>query len=104
MSDYRDRVKSEAKKFFDGNWAAYEADSGEFGGKSKLPNFSKWIDRTKKLNAVVESIAKGWGKKEMLWVQQNTKNWKVAGGDPRSTAYGAFYTDIFHEAKKLSKK
>ena len=103
MSDYRELVKGESKKFFDANWSVFQADSGEHGGKSPRPNFSKWIDRTTKLNQVVNDVTSSWGHKEYLWVQNNTRNWGQKGGDPRSNAYGSFYLDVFHELKKLSK-
>jgi hypothetical protein len=105
MSDYRELVKTEAKKFVESNRADYEADAGEHGGKSQKPNFSKWIDRTTKLNRVVEEIASKWTHKDFLWVQHNTRNWNPSGGgDPRSNAFGSLYLDVLHEIKKLLKQ
>lgn len=104
MSDYRDLVKSEARKFFEVNRAAFAEDEDQHGGKSPQPNFSKWIDRTTRLNRVVEEVTAKWGHKEFLWVQHNTRNWNPAGGgDPRSNAFGSFYLDVLHELKKLAK-
>ena len=104
MSDYKDRVKSEAKKFWETHRAEFEQDTGEHGGKSERPNLSRWIDRTTKLNQVVEAIASKWTHKDFLWVQHSTRNWKPGGGDPRSNAFGSFYLDVLHEVKKLGKK
>ena len=104
MSDYREQVKSEAKKFFVGVRPEFEADTGEHGGKSAAPNFAKWLDRTARLNKVVEEIASKWGHKDFLWVRTNTRNPNPAAGDPRSIAFGSFYLDVLHEVKKLAKK
>ncbi len=104
MSDYHDTVKSEAKKFFEANRPVFEADPEEHGGKSERPNFSKWIDRSAKLNRVVEEIAAKWTHKDLLWVQNNTRNRNPkGGGDPRSNAFGSFYLDLLHEIKKFHK-
>jgi hypothetical protein len=103
MSDYRELVKTEAKKFYDANRAAFEADTEEHGGKSPRPNLSKWIDRTTKLNQVVEGISAKWTHKDFLWVQNNTRNKPKGGGDPKSNAFGSFYLDVLHELKKISK-
>jgi hypothetical protein len=105
MSDYKELVKIEAKKFYDSNKAEFEADAEPHGGKSGSPNFSKWLDRTAKLNKVVEEIAAKWGHKDFLWVKVNTRNPNpIGGGDPRSVAFGSFYLDVLHEVKKLAKK
>lgn len=105
MSDYKDLVKSEAKKFYDANRAEFESDAEPHGGKSENPNFSKWLDRTGKLNKVVEASAAKWGHKDFLWVKVNTRNRDPkGGGDPRSIAFGSFYLDVLHEVKKLAKK
>jgi hypothetical protein len=104
MSDYRDRIKSEAKKFFDGVRPEFEADTEEHGGKSAAPNFAKWLDRTARLNKVVEGIASKWSHKDFLWVRTNTRNPNPEAGDPRSIAFGSFYLDVLHEVKKLAKK
>ena len=103
MSDYRDLVKGEAKKFLAANRAAYLADAEEHGGKSGKPNFSKWLDRTGKLNSVVESISANWGLKDFHWVKTYTRNAKAGGGDPKSIAFGSFYLDLLHEVKKQMK-
>jgi hypothetical protein len=104
MSDYRELVKTEAKKFLEANGKEFEGDEGEHGGKSAKPNFAKWLDRTARLNKVVEEIASRWTHKDFLWVQHNTRNWNPGGGgDPRSNAYGSFYLDVLHELKKLRK-
>ncbi|HEU5395308.1 MAG TPA: hypothetical protein VFV36_10980 [Candidatus Methylomirabilis sp.] len=104
MSDYRELVKGQAKKFHQENWPVYLADAEEHGGKSPRPNFSKWIDRTTRLNRVIEDQVAQWTHKDYLWVQHNSRNWDPTGGDPRSNAYGSFYRDVLHELKKLSKQ
>jgi len=105
MSDYKDLIKKEAKKFFEVNRETFASDTGEHGGKSERPNFAKWLDRTASLNKVVEEIAKKWMHKDLLWVQNNTKNKSPqGGGDLRSNAFGSFYLDLLHEVKKIHKK
>jgi hypothetical protein len=105
MSDYKELIKTEAKKFYDSNRAEFEADAESHGGKSASPNFAKWLDRTAKLNKVVEGIAAKWGLKDFQWVKVNTRNQNPSGGgDPRSVAFGSFYLDVLHEVKKLAKK
>jgi hypothetical protein len=103
MSDYRDLVKKEAKAFYDSSRSAFENDPGEFGGKSKLPNLARWIDRQEKLSSRIQEVSAKWGTKEFHWVQANTKNKNVQGGDPRSNAFASFLQDVRHEIKKLSK-
>jgi len=104
MSDYRDLVKTEAKKFFEAHRSEFEADAGEHGGRSARPNLSRWIDRTAALNKVVEGLSAKWTHKDFLWVQHNTRNWDSRGGDPRSTAFGSLYLDLLHAIKKLGKR
>ena len=105
MSDYKELVKGEAKKFYEANHGDFEADAEEHGGKSANPNFSKWIDRTARLNKVVEGIAAKWGLKDFQWVKVNTRNPNPkGGGDPRSNAFGSFYLDVLHEVKKFAKR
>lgn len=104
MSDYQELVKTEAKTFYQAQKADFEADAEEFGAKSALPNYSKWLDRTARLNRVVEAIASKWTHKDFFWVQQNTRNRNSkGGGDPRSNAFGSFYLDVLHQVKKLAK-
>jgi hypothetical protein len=103
MSDYKELVKGEAMKFWEANRAAFQEDAGEHGGKSARPNLSRWIDRTTRLNKVVEEITAKWTHKDFLWVQHSTRNWNPHGGDPRSNAFGSFYLDVLHEVKKLGK-
>ncbi len=104
MDKYRELVKSEARTFFKENHEEFVSDEGEFGGASSSPNFLKWLDRTRKLNGVVEKTVARWGPKEFQWVQSNTRNPAPIGGDPRSNAFGSFYLDVLHELKKLNKK
>ncbi len=103
MSDYRELVKKEAKAFFDSNRATFDGDTSEFGGKSKAPNLSRWIDQTGKLSDRVTALSTKWGTKEFHWVQANTRNKSSQGGDPRSNAFGSFLQDIRQEIKKLAK-
>ncbi len=105
MSEYQDLIKREAKKFVEANRPAFVSDEGEHGGKTDRPNFAKWLDRTHKLNGVVEEIASKWAHKDLLWVQSNTRNPNPhGGGDQRSKAFGSFYLDLLHEVKKLFKQ
>jgi len=103
MSDYQELVKKEAKAFYDSNKAAFEGDAGEHGGKSKAPNLGQWIDRQGKLSSRVSELCEKWTTKEFHWVQQNTRNRNMQGGDPRSNAFASFLQDIRHEIKKLAK-
>ncbi len=104
MGEYQDLVKSEAKKFLEGILPDFANDADDFGGKSKLPNFAKWMDRTAKLNQVVDGLVSRWSRKEFQWVQSNTRNPSSQGGDPKSNCYGSVYSDILHEIKKLKKQ
>ena len=104
MSDYKELVKTESKKFYGANRPEFDADAEEHGGKSAQPNFSRWLDRTARLNRVVEAISAKWTHKDFLWVQNNTRNRSPkGGGDPKSIAFGSFYLDLLHEVKKLTK-
>ncbi len=104
MADYKKTIKADATDIFKQLHPQYLDDGDEFGGKSDAPNFSQWLDRTKKLNEIVEGTISKWGSKEYLWVKSGTRNPSPAGGDPRSAAYGSYYSDLLHELKKLSKK
>jgi len=103
MSDYRDLVKKEAKTFYESNRSAFENDLGEVGGKSKVPNLSRWIDQAGKLSARIGEISAKWSTKEFHWVQANTRNKNAQGGDPRSNAFASLLQDVRHEIKKLTK-
>ena len=103
MADYRKLVKTEAKTFFDENYSVFLEDEGEFGGKSAGPNFVKWLDKNQTLNEVVEKKVSSWSTKDFQWVQTNTKNANPYG-DPKSNAYGSYYSDLLQELKKLKKK
>jgi hypothetical protein len=104
MSSYQELVKKEAKDFYEAARPEFEADSGEFGGKSSRPNLASWIDRNGKLSARVEEISAKWGHKDFLWVQNNTRSRNPhGGGDPRSNAFASFLKDVRHEVKKLAK-
>lgn len=104
MESYKDVVRTRAREFFDAHHSEFLEDDEEHGGKSETPSFFKWLDRTRKLNEVVEKAVSKWGHKEFHWVQSNTRNPAPAGGDPRSNCFGSFYNDLLHELKKLKKK
>ena len=104
MESYKGLVQSKAKKFFEAHHSEFLQDSSGNGGDSAQPNFMKWVDSTRKLNEVVENIVGGWGLREFQWVKTNTRNTAPKGGDPRSNAFGSFYSDVLHEIKKLKKK
>lgn len=103
MGDYKKLLKTQAREFYDASFPEFEKDTDEFGGESDRPNFSKWLDRTGKLSDVVEKIVSGWTLKDYHWVQSNTRN-PNPYGDPRSNAFGSFYSDMLQEVKKLKKK
>ena len=103
MSEYRAKVAEEAARFLEKNLPDFENDAGEFGGGSAAPNLSRWIDRTGRLTRVVEEAAKGWTKRDLDWIQENSRN-SVPYGDPLSSAFAAFYKDILAEIKKIRKK
>lgn len=103
MSDYQELVKKEAKAFYDANGASFEADAGEFGGKSKTPNLARWLDHTGKLSSRVTELSAKWTSKDFHWVQANTRNKNAQGGDPRSNAFASFLQDVRQEIKKLAK-
>ena len=102
MADYKKLVKTEAQSLFDACLPEFQDDAGEFGARSDAPNFSKWLDAHKKLNEVVEKTVSGWSGKDFAWVQSNTRN-QNKFGDPRSNAFGSFYSDLLQELKKLRK-
>jgi hypothetical protein len=103
VADYRKLVQSEAKKFYESTREEFEKDSEEFGGNSDNANYSKWLERTGRLEEVVGKVVEGWGTKDFQWVQQNTRN-ANRFGDPRSNAFASFYSDVLHELKKLNKR
>ena len=103
MSTYQKSVKEEAKKVLEKVAPAFRADTEEHGGASDRPNISLWLDRTGLLAKHVEQLAKQWTKKDLLWVNENSRH-RVTYGDPHDSAFGAFYKDILFELKKLMKK
>lgn len=105
MSDYKKKVKEEAKSFYDTASQEFGEDAGEFGGKSDAPNLLKWIDASGSLSARVEELVSKWTHKDHLWVEANTRNKpKHGGGDRASNAFVSFLQDIRQGVKKLSKK
>ena len=103
MNKYHKTVKEEAKLFFKKNIEEFRNDSGEHGGRSDRPNLSLWLDANGLLAKHVEKTSKGWTKKDLLWINENSRH-KVPYGDPQNSAFGAFYKDILFELKKLLKK
>ena len=102
MSEYQKKVRKEATSFFETNIAFFEKDEGDHGGKSSAPNLMKWIDETGKLKEYIDGLAKDWGRGEVEMIQSNSRN-KVTYGDPRESAFFAFFKDLQHEIKKLKK-
>ena len=102
MSDYQKMVREEAKEAYPGIKEAFEADKDEHGGASDSPNLLKWLDRTRKLFERVDEVSKGWGRAEVEMVKSNSRN-AVPYGDPKESAYFAYYKDVVHEVKKLYK-
>ena len=102
MSDYQNMVREEAKQFYDDTIGKFEADSEEHGGKSDSPNLPKWLDRTRALFDRVDELSKNWTRADVEMVKSNSRN-AVPYGDPKESAYFAFYKDLIHELKKLKK-
>ena len=103
MNRYQQKIKEEAKKVYEKCADAFRTDKGEHGGASPSPNLSLWLDSNGILARHVEEIAKNWTKKDVLWVNENTRH-RITYGDPQDNAFGAFYKDILSELKKLIKK
>lgn len=104
MSDYKQRVKEEAKAFYEQARKEFAEDAEDHGGRSEQPNLAMWIDQKGKLSARIEEICSKWTHKDFLWVQTNTRSRPpVGGGDPRSNAFASFLQDVRHEIKKLAK-
>ena len=103
MKRYHDTVREEAKEVFAACSEDFRNDTGEHGGASGKPNLSLWLDRTGVLAKHVEKASKTWGKKDLLWINENSRH-NVDYGDPQDSAFGAFYKDILFELKKLMRK
>ena len=102
MSEYQKRVRQEAKDFFKKVHATFEKDSEEFGGKSESPNLPKWLDRTRRLFEHLDEESKSWNRAESEMINQSSRN-SVPYGNPKESAYFAYYKDVVHELKKLTK-
>ncbi len=102
MSDYKSMVQNEAKEFTKSGLPSFVDDTEEFGGKSPSPNLAKWLDRTRKLFDHIDGVSKSWGRADALMIQQSSRN-SVPYGDPKESAYFAFYKDMLQEIKKLHK-
>ena len=102
MSEYQKMVRNEAKTFYKSVQPTYADDDGEFGGKSEQPNLSKWLDRTRKLFEHLDSVSKSWGRADAEMINTESRN-SVTYGNPKESAYFAFYKDILRELKKLRK-
>lgn len=104
MSDYTDQIKKEAQALHEAVREDFASDTGEHGGASAAPNLMLWLDESGRLTARVEEIAKGWGHKDLIWVESNTRSKsKHAGGDKRSNAFASYLQDVRHAVKKIAK-
>jgi hypothetical protein len=103
MNRYHDKVKEAAEKVLAECAESFRNDAEEHGGTSKVPNVALWLDRTGVLSKHVEALTKSWTMKDFLWVNEHTRH-RVAFGDPKDNAFGAFYKDILLELKKLMRK
>jgi hypothetical protein len=103
MNRYHDTVTEEATKLFNQCAESFQKDAGEHGGASNRPNLALWLDRTGILSKHLEALTKSWTMKDYLWVNEHTRH-RVAFGDPKDNAFGAFYKDILLELKKLMRK
>ena len=102
MNKYHAMVKDEAKALFKQCSQDFLLDTADHGGKSERPNLSLWLEANGLLAKHVEKKAKTWTKKDLLWINENSRH-KVPYGDPRDSAFGALYKDILFELKKLFK-
>ena len=102
MGMYQEMVQGEAKSFFAEVRPTFEKDKKEFGGASDDANLSKWLDRTRKLFERLDEVKKGWTRVEAEMIRSNSRN-SVSYGDPKESAYFAYYKDILQELKKLKK-
>ncbi len=102
MNDYRKMVRQGGKEFFEKIDAEFQKDEEEFGGKTDSPNLSKWLDRTRKLFDHLDGIKTGWNRTDAELVNQNSRN-SVPYGDPKESAYFAYYKDLLRELKRLQK-
>ncbi len=96
-------IKEEAKAVFNECFEDFRNDAEEHGGTSAVPNLALWLDRTGVLARHVEKASKTWGKKDLLWINENSRH-DVKYGDPQDSAFGAYYKDILLELKKLIRK
>jgi hypothetical protein len=103
MTRYHETIKEEAKAVFKECGETFQNDAEEHGGKSGTPNLALWLDRTGALAKHVEKVSKTWGKKDLLWINENSRH-NVKYGDPQDSAFGAYYKDILFELKKLMRK
>lgn len=101
-SEYQKMVHEEAKTFLAKVSPDFDKDKEEFGGQADVPNFSKWLDRTRKLLERVDEISKDWGRLEAQMITQNSRN-AVQFGSPKESAYFAYHKDLSQELKKLRK-
>ena len=102
MNEYQKMVRQEGKDFFEKVNADFQKDKEEFGGQADSPNLPKWLDRTKKLFDHLDGIKKDWNRTDAELVNQNSRN-SVPYGDPKESAYFAYYKDLLRELKRLQK-
>ncbi len=101
-SDYTKRVREEAKTFFGTIREEFLGDSGEHGGGSSIPNLTQWLDSNRKLFDYLDGVSKDWNKIEAESINTSSRN-GVKFGNPKESAYFAYYKDVLLEAKKLAK-
>lgn len=102
MGEYQKMVRDEAKTFYENVQSTYAEDDGEFGGKSEKQNLSKWLDRTRKLFEHLDQVSKSWSRVDAEMINSSSRN-SVSYGNPKESAYFAYYKDILRELKKLRK-
>ena len=102
MNEYTKRVREEAKTFYGKIQKDFAADSGENGGGSDAPNLTHWLDKNRRLFEHLDEISKDWNKIEAESINQSSRN-GVNYGNPKESAYFAYYKDVLHEVKKLAK-
>jgi hypothetical protein len=102
-SGYKKRIAEQAKLLLDSVAGEFEKDRGEHGGAAEMPNFGKWLDRTRKLYTQLDEAAKGWSRADIEEIVSSSRN-AVTFGDPRQRAYFALYEDVLREVKKHRKQ
>jgi hypothetical protein len=74
MNKYRKQIKEEASTFFEEITSSFSSDREKHGGASDVPNIARWLDENGLLSENVEKKAEKWSKKDLLWINENSRN------------------------------